>query len=108
MRIAVPIGAEVVEQDGSVDAAEAVIDGSERNVSDTVHPLHRRRVVPPQEPVAGHHAAIALPAEEGRVREVRRFTAAVLRRRSIADDHADSALLIVGELAANSAVHGRT
>lgn len=52
-------------------------------------------------------AAIALPAEECQVRSVRHFASAVLTRWGVPADDRVSALLIVGELAANSARHGR-
>ncbi|MDQ1012157.1 anti-sigma regulatory factor (Ser/Thr protein kinase) [Streptomyces sp. V4I23] len=54
------------------------------------------------------HAVIALPAEERRVCDVRRFTAAVLSQWAISRDDTDSVLLIVSELAGNSAQHGHT
>ncbi|MET9833689.1 ATP-binding protein [Streptomyces sp. NPDC006385] len=76
-----------------------------RSASDTACFSRRRTLLTP-ETATGRHAAIALPAEGRRVRDVRHFTAAVLSQWAIADDDADSVLLVVGELAANSAMHG--
>ncbi|MFG2732967.1 ATP-binding protein [Streptomyces canus] len=53
-------------------------------------------------------AAIALPAEEAYVRATRRFATAVLARWSVGTDDRTSAVLIVSELAANAAQHGRS
>ena len=53
------------------------------------------------------HAAITVPAETRWVRTVRHFTSAVLSRWAVVGDDLDTSLLIVGELAANSAQHGR-
>ncbi|MEV8565175.1 ATP-binding protein [Streptomyces sp. NPDC051322] len=53
-------------------------------------------------------AVITLPAEECRVRTVRRFVSALLTQWSVVGDAQDRAVLIVSELAANAAQHGRT
>ncbi|MFJ9818645.1 ATP-binding protein [Streptomyces sp. NPDC101151] len=50
---------------------------------------------------------IALPAEDRWVRVVRHFATALLIHWGVAEDDRDSILLIVGELAANAAQHGR-
>lgn len=54
------------------------------------------------------HAVIALPAQDVRVADARRFTCAVLARWGLVGDDRDSAVLIVGELAANAAQYGRS
>jgi anti-sigma regulatory factor (Ser/Thr protein kinase) len=54
------------------------------------------------------HAVLALPAQELWVGHVRRFTAALLVHWRLAADERDSAVLIVAELAANAAQHGRS
>ncbi|MFF7251016.1 ATP-binding protein [Embleya sp. NPDC008237] len=51
---------------------------------------------------------IALPAQVVRVVDARRFTGAVLARWGLVGDARDSAVLIVGELAANAAQYGRS
>ncbi|WP_331769158.1 ATP-binding protein (plasmid) [Embleya sp. NBC_00888] len=51
---------------------------------------------------------IALPARDVRVADARRFTGAVLARWGLVGDDRDSAVLIVGELAANAAQYGRS
>ncbi|MEV6013409.1 ATP-binding protein [Streptomyces sp. NPDC051976] len=53
------------------------------------------------------HAAITVSAETQWVRTVRRFTSAVLSRWAVVGDDLDTSLLIVSELAGNSAQHGR-
>lgn len=68
----------------------------------------RRNTLPAPEAATGRHAAITLSAERRRVRDVRRFAAAVLSQWAIAHDNADSVILIVSELAANSATHGHS
>ncbi|MEV5485617.1 MULTISPECIES: ATP-binding protein [Streptomyces] len=57
---------------------------------------------------ACRHAVIALPAEKRHVRTVRRFVLAHLNRWGVAEEDRDRIALIVGELAANSACHGRS
>jgi anti-sigma regulatory factor (Ser/Thr protein kinase) len=57
--------------------------------------------------IRGCHASVSLIAEDSRVRDARRFTRAVLDRWHVAEDSRDCATLIVGELAANAARHGR-
>lgn len=57
---------------------------------------------------ACRHAVIALPAERSRVRTVRRFVLAHLNRWGVAEEDRDRIELIVGELAGNSACHGRS
>jgi anti-sigma regulatory factor (Ser/Thr protein kinase) len=57
--------------------------------------------------IRGCHASVSLVAEDSRVREARHFTRAVLARWHVAADSLDCATLIVGELAANAARHGR-
>ncbi|RZD76774.1 ATP-binding protein [Streptomyces albidoflavus] len=53
-------------------------------------------------------ASVVLPAEVARVRDARHFATAVLAQWGLnVDDHA-AALLVVGELAANAAQHGRS
>lgn len=59
-------------------------------------------------PVASLRGAMLLPAEVHHVRTVRRFTASLLARWGVADEDQASALLIVSELAANAAQHGRS
>ncbi|WP_079657225.1 ATP-binding protein [Streptomyces sp. 3214.6] len=54
-----------------------------------------------------HHAVVAVPADACRIREVRHFASAVLAQWGVVGDDLDSCLLIVGELAGNSAQHGR-
>lgn len=54
------------------------------------------------------HAVIALPAEKRHVRTVRRFVLAHLNRWGVAAEDQDRIELIVGELAGNSACHGRS
>ncbi|MEU9117171.1 ATP-binding protein [Streptomyces sp. NPDC048483] len=56
---------------------------------------------------ACRHAVIALPAEKRYVRTVRRFVLAQLNRWGVAEEDRDRIELIVGELAGNSARHGR-
>ncbi|MFF4590384.1 ATP-binding protein [Streptomyces sp. NPDC000345] len=58
-----------------------------------------------------HHPAKArftLPAHKALVGCLRRAAGTVLKRWQLSDEEQDSALLIVGELAANAAVHGRS
>jgi anti-sigma regulatory factor (Ser/Thr protein kinase) len=62
------------------------------------------RVTPPRSP---HHALLATAAQGSSLRAVRRFAAVRLARWCLCDDDQDSALLIIGELAANAAQHGR-
>ncbi|MGG7575858.1 ATP-binding protein [Streptomyces sirii] len=50
---------------------------------------------------------ITLPAEKSQVRTVRRFVLAHLNRWGVAEEDQDRIELIVGELAGNSARHGR-
>ncbi|MFI6979188.1 ATP-binding protein [Embleya sp. NPDC050154] len=52
-------------------------------------------------------AAAALPARECRVSDARRFARALLASWGVTGDDLDSAVLIVGEPAANAARHGR-
>ncbi|MFJ7593323.1 ATP-binding protein [Streptomyces sp. NPDC097617] len=54
------------------------------------------------------HAAIALPAQQRYVRMARRFAMCLLTRWGMGEDDQTSALLIVGELAANASQHGRS
>ncbi|MFB6674311.1 ATP-binding protein [Streptomyces sp. NPDC056390] len=70
-------------------------------------PLPHQEIRPAPEAVTGQHAAITLPAELRRVRDVRHFTAAVLSRWGLAGEEVPTAILIVGELAGNAAQHGR-
>ncbi|MFI8236676.1 ATP-binding protein [Streptomyces sp. NPDC085866] len=71
---------------------------------DSVHFLGSGTVIP-------HHPAKAqftLPAQTALVGCLRSAARAVLTRWHLSEDERDSALLIVGELAANAAVHGRS
>ncbi|MFE0515864.1 ATP-binding protein [Streptomyces sp. NPDC058964] len=71
---------------------------------DNVHFPSPRTLIP-------HHPAKAhftLPAQEALVGCLRSAARAVLTRWHLSEDEQDSALLIVGELAANAAVHGRS
>ncbi|MFJ8023560.1 ATP-binding protein [Streptomyces sp. NPDC096311] len=54
------------------------------------------------------HAVVAVPADASRIRDVRRYISAVLAQWGLADDDLDSCVLIVAELANNSAQHGRS
>jgi anti-sigma regulatory factor (Ser/Thr protein kinase) len=60
-------------------------------------PAHRAR-----------HAALSALADASRLRDIRQFTSAILARWHVADSDLDSCLLIVSELAGNSAQHGRS
>ncbi|MGW1998271.1 ATP-binding protein [Embleya sp. NPDC001921] len=62
---------------------------------------------PPPPGVPRRCAAAALPAQECRVSDARRFARALLASWGVIGDDLDSAVLIVGELAANAARHGR-
>lgn len=55
---------------------------------------------------ASPRAGVVMPAQERRVREARRFTAAVLARWGIGGEEADAAVLIVSELTTNAVQHG--
>lgn len=68
-------------------------------------PLSGSRTLVQHDPV---EARFTLPAHEVLVGCLRRAAGAVLSRWHLSDDEQDSALLIVGELAANAAVHGRS
>lgn len=88
--------------------------------SDTAPPLDRcPRLVTPwcdtrtsgSRALILHHpvkARFTLPAHEALVGCLRGAAGAVLTRWGLTGDEQDSALLIVGELAANAAVHGRS
>ncbi|RXS88397.1 ATP-binding protein [Streptomyces sp. TM32] len=52
-------------------------------------------------------AAIAVPGQAQKASLVRHFTRSTLKRWCIASDDLESALLVVGELAANAAQYGR-
>ncbi|MFJ9864286.1 ATP-binding protein [Streptomyces sp. NPDC101165] len=52
-------------------------------------------------------AHIAVPADVGRIRDIRHFTSAVLNQWGIDGDNLDACVLIVSELAGNAARHGR-
>ncbi|MEU9395410.1 ATP-binding protein [Streptomyces sp. NPDC048324] len=67
--------------------------------------LAASRALIPRSPV---EARFTLPAHEALVGCLRRAAGVVLSRWHLSDDEQDSALLIVGELAANAAVHGRS
>ncbi|GGO89961.1 hypothetical protein GCM10012280_34380 [Wenjunlia tyrosinilytica] len=67
-------------------------------------PLTDRRHAPP---AMRRHAAITLPAHERHVSTVRHHTAACLDAWRMDEDDQDRTVLIVGELAANAARHGR-
>ncbi|MDH2392675.1 ATP-binding protein [Streptomyces sp. HNM0663] len=58
--------------------------------------------------VASRRVVITLPAEDRRVRTVRRFTAAHLSRWGLSEPDRDSVVLVIGELAGNAARHGGT
>ncbi|MYS80908.1 ATP-binding protein [Embleya scabrispora] len=66
----------------------------------------RRRTRATSPPDTPRCATTALPAQECRVPGVRRFTRALLASWGVTGDDLDSAVLIVGELAANAARHG--
>ncbi len=53
------------------------------------------------------HAEAVMPAGVAYVREARRFAERLLAHWAVAETDRDSAVLVVGELAANAAVHGR-
>ncbi|WP_432145997.1 ATP-binding protein [Streptomyces sp. bgisy084] len=53
-------------------------------------------------------AQFTLPAQEALVGCLRRIAADLLGRWHLSDDERDAAVLIVGELAANAALHGRS
>ncbi|MCX4640420.1 ATP-binding protein [Streptomyces sp. RPA4-5] len=53
-------------------------------------------------------AQFTLPAQEALVGCLRRIAADLLSRWRLSDDERDAAVLIVGELAANAALHGRS
>ncbi|MFC8245135.1 ATP-binding protein [Streptomyces chartreusis] len=59
---------------------------------------------PPHPPTA----RFTLPAQEALVGCMRRTASDLLAHWSLTDDERDTAVLIVGELAANAAVHGRS
>ncbi|WP_331772839.1 ATP-binding protein (plasmid) [Embleya sp. NBC_00888] len=67
----------------------------------------RRRTRATSPPDTPRCAATALPAQECRVSDARRFARALLASWGVTGDDLDSAVLIVGELAANAARHGR-
>lgn len=58
-------------------------------------------------PSSSRSALLALPAEEAWVGAARRFASTLLARWQLSADEQDAAVLIVGELVANSAQHGR-
>ncbi|MFG2631927.1 ATP-binding protein [Streptomyces sp. NPDC048473] len=58
-------------------------------------------------PGPARRAMVALPAEESRVAEARRFASLLLSRWGVAEEDRFSAVLIIGELAGNAAQHGR-
>ncbi|MET9394556.1 ATP-binding protein [Streptomyces sp. NPDC006624] len=62
----------------------------------------------PEAPGRPPRARFTLPAHEALVGCLRRAARTVLSRWRLSDGTVDSALLIVGELAANAAVHGRS
>ncbi|MEU9117086.1 ATP-binding protein [Streptomyces sp. NPDC048483] len=51
-------------------------------------------------------AGVALPAQEAWVGSARHYASAVIARWCLSDDDRDTAVLVVGELAANAARHG--
>jgi anti-sigma regulatory factor (Ser/Thr protein kinase) len=59
------------------------------------------------EALAPCRAVVALPAEERWVNVARHFASALLAQWGIGEDDCDRAILIVGELAGNAALHGR-
>lgn len=59
-------------------------------------------------PVPAQRAAIAVPSEERHAPTARHFVSRLLVLWGIADDDRDSAVLVVGELVANTAQHGRS
>ncbi|MFA3842612.1 ATP-binding protein [Streptomyces aureus] len=61
----------------------------------------------PRLPGLARRAMVALPAEESRVAEARRFASLLLSRWGVAEEDRFSAVLIIGELAGNAAQHGR-
>lgn len=71
------------------------------------YPFLHTYVCAPEPPVA-LHAAVTVAADRQWVRTVRYFASAVLSRWAVAGEDLDASLLIVGELAANAAQHGRS
>ncbi|MCH0565184.1 MULTISPECIES: ATP-binding protein [unclassified Streptomyces] len=59
-------------------------------------------------PEPTYQALLALPAAEDQVRRTRDFTSRVLDHWCVASEDRESAVLIVSELAANAARHGRS
>ncbi|MEU8824596.1 ATP-binding protein [Streptomyces sp. NPDC048636] len=73
-------------------------------------PVGTRPAEPPPSasiPVSGHDAVLALPAEPALVCCARHFADNVLAHWQLPPDERDAAVLVVGELAANAARHGR-
>ncbi|GAA1004717.1 transporter [Streptomyces sp. F-3] len=69
--------------------------------------LVRDRTRPAARPAPGRHAVLALPAEVRWVPVARRSATAILAHWRLHPADLASAELVIGELAANAAVHGR-
>ncbi|MFI2189420.1 ATP-binding protein [Streptomyces sioyaensis] len=89
----------------SPDTAPSVLPGSSPVVpwADVAFP--GPRTLPPSR---SPKAQFTLPAQEVLVGCLRRIAADLLSRWHLSDDERDAAVLIVGELAANAALHGRS
>ncbi|MFF8942305.1 ATP-binding protein [Streptomyces sp. NPDC014864] len=89
----------------SSETAPSIDHGAPLTTQRSGTPCPGPRSSNPHRPVK---ARFTLPAHEALVGCLRRAARTVLRRWQLSDDIQDSALLIVGELAANAAVHGRS
>ncbi|WP_441247750.1 ATP-binding protein [Kitasatospora sp. McL0602] len=70
-------------------------------------PAVRTAALPASGGVPVRRAEAAMPAKAAYVREARHFVERLLALWGVAEADRDSAVLVVGELAANAAVHGR-